>query len=191
MAEEVKQHMRSSNRQAGVRWPSDGQRSTVKKINPFYAYTAQETSFFILLFWLNWLGNVEVDTFRRLCHFSFDYHVRVSQEKVLIWSTRISVSLHWSLRPDSRCCRIEYHYQHYLDLAVHHNRRHASFFALFSHRISYFWGYWLKVNTCMQFFTFRPFSFIVNPDQRETMEKTLAPIVRCCYSHTQRLEQQQ
>ena len=49
-AEEVKQHTQSSNGQAGVRWPSDGQQSTVKKINPFYAYAAQETSLFILLF---------------------------------------------------------------------------------------------------------------------------------------------
>ena len=65
----------------------------VKKINPFYAYAAQETSLFILLFWLNWLRNVEVDAFRRLCHFSFDYHVCVSQEKVLIWSTRLRASL--------------------------------------------------------------------------------------------------
>ena len=157
----------------------------------FYTYAAQETSLFILLFWLNWLGDVKVDAFRRLCHSSFDYHIRVSQEKVLIWSTRLPASLHWSLRPDSRCCRIEYHYQHYPDLAVHHNRRHASCFPLFSHRISYFRGYWLKVDTSMQFFTYRPFSFIVNRDQRETMQKTLALIVRWCYSHTQRLEQQQ
>ena len=53
MAEEVNQHTRSSNGQAGVQRPSDGQRSTVKKIKPFYAYAAQETSLFILLFLLN------------------------------------------------------------------------------------------------------------------------------------------
>ena len=163
----------------------------VKKIKPFYSYAAQETSLFTLLFWRNWLGIVEVDAFRRLCHSPFDYHVCVSQEKVLIWSTRLPASLHWSLRLDSRYCRIEYHYQYYLDLAVHHNRRQASCFPLFSHRISYLWGYWLKVDTSTQFFTYRSFSFIINRDQRETMGKTLSLIIRWCYSHIQRLEQQQ
>ena len=137
------------------------------------------------------IGNVGLDGFHRLCHSRFDYHVRLSQQKVLIWSTSLPESLHWSLRPDSRCCRIEYHYQHYLDLAVHHNRRHASCFPLLSHRISYFRGYWLKVDTSTQYFTYRPFSFIVNRDQRETMRKTLALIIWWCYSQTQGLEQQQ
>ena len=157
----------------------------------FYTYAAQETSLFILLFWLNWLGNVEVDAFWRLYHFSFDYHVRVSLEKVLIWSTRLPASLHWSLWPDSHCCRIEYHYHHYLHLAVNHNRRHAPCFSLFSHLILYFREDWLKVYISTQFFTYCTFSFMVNRDQKETMEKTLAHIVQWCYSHIQCLEQQQ
>ena len=93
----------------------------IRSTRGFYAYLAEETSLFILLFSPNWLGNVEVDVFRRLCHSPFDYHGCVSQEKLLISSTRLPASLYWSLRPDSRCCRIEYHYQHYLALAVHHN----------------------------------------------------------------------
>ena len=114
---------------------------------------------------------MEVDAFHQLCHSPFDYHVRVSQKKVLTWSTRLPVTLHWSLRPDSRCCRIEYHYEHYLDFPVHHNCTHAPCFSLFSHRILYFRGYWLKDDTYKQFLTGCPFSFIVNRDQREQWRK--------------------
>ena len=94
----------------------------------FYAYATQETSLFILQFWVNWLGNVEVDAFRRLCHFPFNSYIRVSQKKVLIWSTGLSMSLDWSLWSDRCCRRIKYHYQHDLDLVVHHDRRHAPYF---------------------------------------------------------------